>query len=118
VAPNIKKKNRKKLAHARSAAPPREDPAEAVERIVRRRDRLIEAGDICIVHARAAVTLTDQRYVYQLSQKGHGRLPGRFASFEHAVAAGDELARARAVRLFYQPGPGETPHLLKDYRPE
>jgi hypothetical protein len=56
--------------------------------------------------------------VYALSEQGIGPLAGRFASFEHALAAGDDLARGRRVRLFYQESSGGPTQLLRDYRPK
>ena len=97
---------------------PTKDVAEAVERIVPRRQILIEVGDVCIGHAQAGLKSAAERHVYGLSRHGRGPIPGRFTSFEHAVAAGDELARNHRVRLFYQDAPGTAPQLLKDYRPQ
>ena len=50
--------------------------------------------------------------MYALSEQGSGPLPGRFATFEHALAAGDDLARARRMRLFYQESRGGPTQLL------
>jgi hypothetical protein len=93
------------------------DPAEAVERIVPRRQLLLEDGDVLIVRAPSGLSLTGR--VYQLRVRGAGPLAGRFVSFEHAAAAGDQLAAGECVRLFYVDSDSEqeVPHLLKDYRP-
>jgi hypothetical protein len=94
------------------------DPAEAVERIVPRRQLLFEDGDVIIALAPSGVSLTGR--VYQLRLRGLGPIAGQFVSFEHATAAGDQVAAARRVRLFYVDGAEseqEVRHLLKDYRP-
>ena len=56
--------------------------------------------------------------LYALSEQGIGRLAGRFASFEHGLAAGDDLARARSVRLVDQESVAGPTQLLRDYRPK
>ena len=101
------------------AIPPLTDPAEAVERIVPRRQLLIEDGDVLIVPAPGALQYMPRQQIYGLRVRGEGPAAGRYVSFEHASAAGDELARRRRVRLFFleTDGPGDTPYLLKDYRP-
>lgn len=101
------------------AIPPLDDPAEAVERIVPRRQLLFEDGDVIIVQASGSAVYLPQQRVYGLRIRGSGPVAGRYVSFEHAVVAGEELAMRRGVRLFYIDGEGEAelPHLLKDYRP-
>lgn len=101
------------------AIPPLQDPAEAVERIVPRRQLLFEDGDVIIVHVQGAVHYMPRQQVYTLRIRGSGPTGGRYVTFEHATAAGDELAARRRVRLFYveSEGENEIPHLLKDYRP-
>jgi hypothetical protein len=51
-----------------------------------------------------------------VTERGRGQLPGRYTSFDHAVAASDDLARERRVRLFFQESAEAMPQLLKDYR--
>ena len=103
---------------ARDPLPPSADPAEAVERIVSRRQLIFQDGDVVIVRIPGGLSATT-RSVYQLRLRGKGPVPGRFANFDHAVAAGDQLATQRRVRLFYidSDAEHEIPHLLKDYRP-
>lgn len=95
---------------------PLDDPAEAVERIVPRRQLLLENGDVLILRENGGIR-EGSRVVYQLRVRGQGAIPdGRFASFEHAAARGEELATQRKVRLFYFESAQEPPHLLKDAR--
>jgi hypothetical protein len=98
--------------------PPNADPAEAVERIVPRRHLLFEDGDVLIVRTSATLRPAELQSVYELRIRGLGGIGERFASFEHAVARGDQLATARRVRLMYVEAPDDPPHLLKDYRPK
>ena len=98
------------------AVPPHEDPAEAVERIVPRRQLLVQDGDVLIVREAGGVA-DGSRLVYQLTIQGGERLADRFASFEHAAARGEDLATSRKVRLFYLEHKNEPPFLLKDARP-
>lgn len=98
--------------------PPLADPAEAVERIVPRRQLLFEDGDVIIAHAPGGL-LPRARLIYQLQIRGKGPMTDRFVSFEHAAAVGDAIASRHRVRLFYVDSDKdqEIPHLLKDYRP-
>jgi hypothetical protein len=94
------------------------DPSEAVERIVSRRQLLFEDGDVVIMRGPAGLR-SDARSVYHLRVRGKGPLSARFVNFDHAAAAGEQLARDRRVRLYYIDSDAvqEVPHLLKDYRP-
>ena len=106
--------------HEPHAIPPLTDPAEAVERIVPRRQLLFEDGDVMIFPMAGALSSVPRQQIYGLRVRGSGPVGGRYVTFEHASAAGDELARHRQVRLFFvenDSGGAETPHLLKDYRP-
>jgi hypothetical protein len=96
--------------------PPQADPAEAVERIVPRRQLLLENGDILIVRTSAGLRPAQLQSVYELRIRGIGPIGERFASFEHAVARGDQLAAVRYVRLMYVETHDGQPHLLKDYK--
>ena len=96
--------------------PPRADPAEAVERIVSRRQLLMQDGDVLIVRESGGIA-EGSRLVYQLAIHGADRLPDRFASFEHAAAKGEDLATKSKVRLFYIEHKNDPPFLLKDARP-
>ena len=96
--------------------PPTADPAEAVERIVPRRQLLLEDGDVLIVRE-AGGFREGSRVVYQLRIRGMGAIPDqRFTSFEHAAARGEELATKAKVRLFYFESQQDPPHLLHDSR--
>jgi len=108
---------KKKPERPRPHPSPLVDPSEVVERILSRRQLLFEDGDVVIM--RAAGLRSDTRSVYHLRLRGQGPLTARFVNFDHAAAAGDQLARARRVRLYYIDSDAvqEVPHLLKDYRP-
>ena len=92
------------------------DPIEAVERIVSRRQLLIERGDIFISRAPAMIKAAEERDIYQLSRQDMGVLRGRYTSFEHTVVAGDELATRQRVRLYFLESSDHRPQLLKDCR--
>ena len=96
--------------------PPANDPVEAVERIVSRRQLLIEPGDIFISRAPDMIRAAEERDIYQLSRQDMGVLRGRYTSFEHAVVAGDELATRQRVRLYFLESADHLPQLLKDCR--
>jgi hypothetical protein len=99
-------------------APPLNDPVEAVERIVPRRQLLVEDGDVLIMREAGGLR-EGSRLVYQLRIRGAGAIADqRFASFEHAAARGEELATKAKVRLFYFESKQEPPFLLKDARGE
>ena len=109
---------RKKKPDHPDPPPPSVDPSEAVERIVSRRQLLFEDGDVVIMRGPAGLR-SDARSVYHLRLRGQGPLTARFVNFDHAAAAGDQLAKDRRVRLYYIDSDAvqEVPHLLKDYRP-
>jgi hypothetical protein len=93
-----------------------DDPAETVERIVPRRQLLLEDGDVLIMREAGGLR-EGSRVVYQLNIRGSGPIHDqRFASFEHAAARGEELATRAKVRLFYYESREEPPFLLKDAR--
>ena len=95
---------------------PLDDPAEAVERIVPRRQLLLEDGDVLIMREAGGLR-EGSRVVYQLRIRGSGPIADlRFASFEHAAARGEELATRAKVRLLYFESRQEPPFLLKDVR--
>ncbi len=103
---------------------PPDDPAETVERLLSRRQLLIETGDVMIVREAAGLvsradlsTLTrSPNSQYRLSVRGQRDDRGRvFAMYERAVMDGEALAASRHVRLFYLENAALT--LLKDYRP-
>src|SRR3970040_2067564 len=91
---------RKKKPDRPDAPPPSVDPSEAVERIVSRRQLLFEDGDVVIMRGPAGLR-SDARSVYHLRLRGQGPLNARFVNFDHAAAAGDQLARGRQGRLYY-----------------
>jgi hypothetical protein len=99
----------------RGAIPPLKDPAEAVERIVPRRLLKVEDGDVLIVRTAAGFRV-GQRDVYELRDRSGGVPTERFASFERAAAAGEQIATSRRSRLFYADSEYESPHLLSDFR--
>jgi hypothetical protein len=103
--------------------PPNADPAEAVERLVARRQLIIEDGDVVIAREaaglpprRSSSILAPTSSQYRLSLRGvPGDRPRLYASYEHAVMNGEAYAAKHRVRLFYvEDG---VLSLLKDYRP-
>jgi hypothetical protein len=104
---------------------PTDDPAEAVERVLSRRQLLVEDGDIVIVREAAGIlrgtfgidSLTGSSSpTYRLIVRG--RLDDSrqlFATYERAIVDGESLAAEHRVRLFYDEDGALT--LLKDYRP-
>jgi hypothetical protein len=104
---------------------PADDPAEAVERLIPRRQLIVEAGDVMIVREPAGVFRqradlstqpTASNSQYRVSVHGRRDDRGRvFVMYDRAVMDGEAIAAARRVRLFYVENAGLT--LLKDYRP-
>jgi hypothetical protein len=104
---------------------PTDDPAEAVERVLSRRQLLVEDGDIVIAREAAGIlrgtfgidSLTGSSSpTYRLIVRG--RLDDSrqvFATYERAIVEGESLAAEHHVRLFYDEDGALT--LLKDYRP-
>ena len=93
-----------------------DDPVEAMERIVSRRKLLIETGDVFIERAVAPIRGANERDLFLLTRHDIGPVPGRFTTFEHAIAAGDELATRLKVRLYFIEATDHPPQLLKDCR--
>ena len=81
-----------------------------------RRKLLIETGDVFIARAFAPIRGANERELFVLSRHDIGAVPGRFTTFEHAVAAGDELATRLKVRLYFLETTDDPPQLLKDCR--
>jgi hypothetical protein len=95
---------------------PQDDPAETVERLIPRRQLLLEDGDVLLMRESGGAR-EGSRVIYQLRIRGTGPIPNmRFASFEHAAARGEEIARKTKVRLFYFETKQDPPHLLIDAR--
>ena len=105
---------------------PGDDPAEAVERVLSRRQLIVEEGDIVIArevagiwHAGPGLTspTTISRSQYRILVRGQreDETERVFAQYDRAVMDGEVLAANRRVRLFYSDGNALT--LLKDYRP-
>jgi hypothetical protein len=101
-------------------------PAETVERLLSRRQLIIEEGDIIVVreisgiwHAGPGLTspTTASRLQYRVLVRGQRdeEIERVFAKYDRAVMNGEVLAADRRVRLFY--AEGDTLSLLKDYRP-
>ena len=91
-------------------------PAEAEDRLVTRRQLVIEAGDVFITKV-SAFRSAGGHDRYRLGRNGDGPSLGEYANYDDAVKAGDMLATTDGVRLFYREGPGVVPQLLKDCRP-
>jgi hypothetical protein len=103
---------------------PTDDPAETVERLLSRRQLIVEDGDVVI--AREGAGLARGTAVASLSgpSSSQYRLNVRgqqddirrvYAAYERAVVDGEAYAAERRVRLFYAEETSFT--LLKDYRP-
>jgi hypothetical protein len=95
--------------------PPSADTAETVERVVSRRQLIVERGDILVTRVSGGFSPTS-RAVYQLRVNGTGPLPERFANFDRAIAAGNVLAVRAFVRLFYLENEQDPPYLIQDFR--
>ena len=95
--------------------PPAADPAEAVERVISRRQLIISEGDIVITRSGGGLTAPNE-VVYRLHTHGRNDLPERFATFNHAAMKGEELAARYRVCLFYFESDHDLPHLLRDAR--
>lgn len=87
----------------------------AMERLVSRRRLKVQDGDVVIARTTGGLG-APSRAIYQLRVQGTTALAEPFASFEHAAARGEELAKKRNVRLFYVEEENEPPHLLTDAR--
>ena len=104
---------------------PTDDPAEAVERVLSRRQLIVEDGDVVIAREAAGLlrgtfgidSLTGPSSpMYRLIVRGHVDDSRRvFATYERAIVDGESLAAEHRVRLFYDEDGALT--LLKDYRP-
>lgn len=105
---------------------PAGDPAETVERVLGRRQLIVEEGDIVVVrevagiwHAGPGLTspTTVSRSQYRIVVRGQGddEIERVFAKYDRAVMDGEVLAANRRVRLFYSEDNAIT--LLRDYRP-
>jgi hypothetical protein len=104
---------------------PTDDPAEAVERVLSRRQLIVEDGDVVI--AREAVGFgrgtfgteslrSPSSSTYRLIVRGERDDSRRvFATYERAIVDAEALAAEHRVRLFYDENGALT--LLKDYRP-
>lgn len=94
---------------------PSRDPAEALERIVPRGNLKLEEGDIVIMRA-AGGFRSPSLNVYEVHVHGRAERAERFAQFETAAIAAEQLASARRARLLYTEGTGEPPRFLNDFR--
>src|SRR5262245_8718145 len=94
---------------------PAADPAEAVERVVSRRQLIVEPGDIVLARETVAHESSWQYRLHVHPEPSHGSLANVFARFDWAAAAGEDRAANSKVRLFYDEDGVLT--LLQDYRP-
>ena len=104
---------------------PTDDPAETVERLVPRRQLIVEDGDVVIAREAAGIwrggaSLSSpggaSSSQYRLIVRGQREEARRvFAMYDRAIIDGEALAAERRVRLFYTEEAAFT--LLKDYRP-
>lgn len=105
---------------------PAGEPAETVERLLARRQLIVEEGDIVVVrevagiwHAGPGLTspTTVSRSQYRILVRGErdDEVERVFAKYDRAVMDAEVLAANRRVRLFYSED--NTITLLRDYRP-
>jgi hypothetical protein len=105
---------------------PAAEAAETVERVLTRRQLLVEEGDVVVMrevsgiwHAGPGLTspTTVSRSQYRILVGGERDDESErvFARYDRAVMDAEILAADRRVRLFYSEGNALT--LLKDYRP-
>jgi hypothetical protein len=104
---------------------PTDDPAEAVERVLSRRQLIVEDGDVVIAREAAGFgrgtfgtesLSSPSSSTYRLIVRGERDDSRRvFATYEHATVDAEALAAEHRVRLFYDENGALT--LLKDYRP-
>jgi hypothetical protein len=104
---------------------PTDDPAEAVERVLSRRQLIVEDGDVVIAREAAGFgrgtfgteSLSSRSSsTYRLIVRGERDDSRRmFATYEHAIVDAEAHAAEHSVRLFYDENGALT--LLKDYRP-
>jgi len=94
-----------------------DDPVEAVEHIVPRRQLIVEDGDFVVLRKSPGLSPAPGGSIYELLVYGFVTGGERFTTFELAVARGSELAEKWRTRLFYTDAPESPPHLLEDCRP-
>lgn len=105
---------------------PAGESAETVERVLARRQLIVEEGDIVVVrevagiwHAGPGLTspTTVSRSQYRILVRGErdDEVERVCAKYDRAVMDGEVLAANRRVRLFYSEDNAIT--LLRDYRP-
>src|SRR5687767_4100744 len=94
---------------------PEDACAEAEDRLVTRRQLVIEAGDVFITKV-SGFRSAGGHDRYRLARNGDGPPLGEYGNYDDAVKAGDMLATTDGVRLFYREGPDVVPQLLKDCR--
>ena len=104
---------------------PADDPAETVERLLSRRQLIVEDGDVVLARESAGLwrgtgvvgSLSGpSSSQYRLIVRGqHDDIHRVYATYERGVVDGEALAAERRVRLFYAEDLSFT--LLKDYRP-
>jgi hypothetical protein len=105
---------------------PAGDPAETVERVLTRRQLIVEEGDIVVVREVAGIwhagpgltsptTVSKSQYRIVVRGQRDDEVERVFAKYDRAVMDGEVLAANRRVRLFYSEDNAIT--LLRDYRP-
>jgi hypothetical protein len=105
---------------------PAGDPAETVERVLTRRQLIVEEGDIVVVREVAGIwhagpgltsptTVSKSQYRIVVRGQRDDEVERVFAKYDRAVMDGEVLAANRRVRLFYSEDNAMT--LLRDYRP-
>ena len=98
--------------------PPGADPAEALERLVPRKQLRPEDGDIVIVREsipRLQLSSTATRWWFRVITYPAPEADGRvFTSFHHAASHGEQLAGLKHARLLFVEDGSST--LLNDYR--
>ena len=101
--------------------PPKDAPAEAIERIAGRKQLIIDRGDVVISREPLPKVNTnpmtrERQWQFRVCIQGVPHSSQFFTSFTHAALRGDELATAQRARLLLVED--EIPLMLADYRME
>src|SRR5262245_50758330 len=93
---------------------------ETVERMVPRRQLIVDDGDVILSREMAGSVSLSRTAGWRYRLHVHpdaigGKLRAIYASYQLAAMAGEELAARQRVRLYYEEDAVVT--LLKDYRP-
>ena len=100
---------------------PSASPADAVERVLRRRELRLQSGDVVVyreplprVNPRPVIT-AERQWRYRVTVDGDPKHNHFFAGFVNAATYGEQLATERRSRLMFVEEDVAT--MLADYRP-